>query len=432
MPTVAIVGMQWGDEGKGMAVDVFCESADVVVRFQGGNNAGHTVVVGDDKTILHLLPSGILHPGKVCIIGPGVVIDLRVLAGELDGLAQKGRDVKVGELYISDRSHIILPLHKDLDILREKAKGKGKIGTTGRGIGPSYEDKASRAGIRVCDLYDPEVLKARLEGVYREKRVLFESYGGSLKPMDELETELLELAERFRPFVTDTSLLLHELIATGKRVMFEGAQGTMLDIDHGTYPYVTSSSTLAGAVFAGSGIGPGMLDCVIGVAKAYTTRVGSGPFPTELAGEGGDYLRERGAEYGSTTGRPRRCGWLDGVVLKYAKRLNGVSRLVVTKLDVLDGLETIRICTSYEVNGERLETVPASLAKYSSCKPIYEELPGWPNETVKTARKYADLPENARRYLDRICEMLDVELALVSVGPRREETIVIGDPFAAL
>jgi len=429
MPTVAVVGMQWGDEGKGMAVDVFCGRADAVVRFQGGNNAGHTVVVGDDKTILHLLPSGILHPGKVCIIGPGVVIDLSVLAGELDGLAQKGREVEPGELYISDRSHIILPLHKELDILREKAKGKGKIGTTGRGIGPSYEDKASRAGVRVCDLYDREALDARLDGVYREKQVLFDSYGGSLKPMGELKSELTEFAKRFEPFVADTSSLLLELIGSGKRVMFEGAQGTMLDIDHGTYPFVTSSNTLAGAVFAGSGVGPGMLDSVVGVAKAYTTRVGSGPFPVELADETGDYLRERGAEYGSTTGRPRRCGWLDGVVLRYSKRLNGIKSLIVTKLDVLDGLDVVKLCTAYDCDGERLDTVPASLTKYSSCKPIYEKLPGWPNETVRTARSYSELPKNAKRYLDKICEMLDAELALVSVGPKREETIVIKDPF---
>ena len=429
MPTVAVVGMQWGDEGKGMAVDVFSEAADVVVRFQGGNNAGHTVVVGGEKTILHLLPSGILHPGKICIIGPGLVVDLRVLAGEIDELATKGRRIRTGELYISDRAHIILPLHKDLDILREESKGKAKIGTTGRGIGPSYEDKASRAGVRICDLYDEDVLEARLEGIYREKRALFDFYGGSLKPLDELKRELLAYAERFEPFVTDTSALLFELIESGKRVLFEGAQGTMLDLDHGTYPYVTSSSTLAGAIFSGAGISPYMLDKVIGVAKAYTTRVGGGPFPTELTDRTGDYLRERGAEFGATTGRPRRCGWLDAVVLRYSKRLNGISSLIVTKLDVLDGLEKINVCVAYELDGERLDTVPASLAKYSSCRPIYEELDGWPNASVRSARSYAELPRNAKRYLDRICELVGADIVLVSVGPGREETIVLKNPF---
>lgn len=427
--TVAIIGMQWGDEGKGMAVDVFAQKSDVIVRFQGGNNAGHTVVVGKDQTILHLLPSGILREGKICIIGHGVVIDLTVLANEINTLKQKGRNIKTGELFISDRAHLILPFHKDIDILREQAKGKGKIGTTGRGIGPAYEDKASRFGIRVCDLFDDDNLRSRLEEVYREKKALVDFYGGTIKPIGELKSELLAFAERFKPFVADTSALLFELISSGKKVVFEGAQGSMLDLEHGTYPFVTSSTTIAGGIFSGAGISPFLLDRVVGVAKAYTTRVGAGPFPTELSDERGDYLREKGGEYGATTGRPRRCGWLDAVVLNYSKRLNGISSLIVTKLDVLDGLEKIKICTGYELGGKRVQTIPASLKSYSSCAPIYEELDGWANESVKSARSYNELPKNARRYLERICELVDADLTLVSVGPKRDETIVIKDPF---
>ena len=428
MSTVAIIGMQWGDEGKGMAVDVFSQRADVIVRFQGGNNAGHTVVVGQDKTILHLLPSGVLHEGKVCIIGAGVVIDLAVLASEIDELAQKGRAIKTGELFISDRAHLILPFHKEIDVLREKSKGKEKIGTTGRGIGPAYEDRASRSGIRICDLYDSS-LGSRLEEVYREKSALVSFYGGTLKPIAEVISELLAFAERFEPFVADTSTLLCELISSGKKVVFEGAQGTMLDLDHGTYPYVTSSTTISGGVFSGAGISPFMLSRVVGVSKAYTTRVGAGPFPTELKDELGNCLREKGGEYGSTTGRPRRCGWLDTVVLNHAKRLNGISSLIVTKLDVLDGLETIKICTGYELDGRRIQSIPASLTSYSSCVPVYEELAGWPNESVNAARSYKQLPKNARRYLEKICELVEADLTLVSVGPKRDETIVIKDPF---
>lgn len=427
--TVAIIGMQWGDEGKGMAVDVFAQKSDVIVRFQGGNNAGHTVVVGKDQTILHLLPSGILRAGKICIIGPGVVIDLAVLASEIDALKQKGRIIKTGELYISDRAHLILPFHKDIDVLREQSKGKNRIGTTGRGIGPAYEDKASRAGIRVCDLYDNESLSSRLEEIYREKKALIDFYGGKIMPIEKLKNELLAFAEQFKPFVADTSALLFDLIKAGKRVVFEGAQGSMLDLEHGTYPFVTSSTTIAGGIFSGAGINPFLLDKVVGVAKAYTTRVGAGPFPTELSDEIGNYLRERGGEYGATTGRPRRCGWLDAVVLNYAKKLNGISSLIVTKLDVLDGLKKIKICTGYELNGQRIQTIPASLKSYSSCAPIYEELEGWANESVRSARSYSELPKNAKRYLERICELVDAELALVSVGPGRDETILIKDPF---
>ncbi len=414
MPNTIVVGTQWGDEGKGKVVDVLARDAGLVVRFQGGNNAGHTLVVEGETVILHLVPSGILNPNTRCLVGNGVVVDPRVLVGELDALAARGRPVAPPRLAISGGAHVILPYHQALDKLREAARGKAAIGTTGKGIGPTYEDKVARRGVRFADFIHPDTLRARLEAVLPEKnRMIVDWYGGEPLDVQALMDELAPFAERLAPFAVDSVALLHEAVDTGTSILFEGAQGTFLDVDHGTYPYVTSSNTVAGAACAGSGIGPTAIDEVVGIVKAYTTRVGSGPFPTELTGPLGERLRAVGHEYGATTGRPRRCGWFDARLVRHAVYVNGVTRVALTKLDVLSGLEELRICTGYE----GVVGVPADADRLSQVRPVYESLPGW-QEDITGCRSFAALPDNCRAYVER----------LVSVGPGREQTLA-RDPF---
>lgn len=424
MPAAVVIGAQWGDEGKGKVVDILAADADVIVRYQGGNNAGHTLVVDGQKTVLHLVPSGVLHEGKVCVIGNGVVVDPKILAGEIDALRARGflRDDSL--LRISDRAHVILPHHRAIDQARERLRGEGRIGTTGRGIGPTYEDKMARVGIRFADLVDPEVFEQALAATLREKNLyLREILGAEALDLDHTLAEYRALAERFAPHVGDTATFLHDALAAGRRVLFEGGQGTMLDIDHGTYPYVTSSNTTAGGVCTGSGVAPRQIDTVVGIAKAYTTRVGSGPFPTELHGDLGERLRKDGDEYGATTGRPRRCGWFDAVVVRHAVRLNGMDGLALTKLDVLTGVDPIRVCVAYEHRGRRIDAFPASLAVLRDVTPVYEDLPGW-TEPITGARSIADLPASARAYVQRLEALTGVPALMVSVGAGREQTIV--------
>jgi adenylosuccinate synthase len=430
MKSVVVVGTQWGDEGKGKIVDLLAPRADLIVRFQGGNNAGHTLVVGGEKTILHLIPSGVLHPQARCLIGNGVVVDPEVLTGEMDRLKAKGVDVGPGRVMLAERAHLILPYHKLLDGAREEQKPGTKIGTTGRGIGPCYEDKAARTGLRAVDLLDQAELTEKFLDRTAAKNFLLEKYFG--RPAFDAKAylpRLMELAARLAPHVVPGSLQVHQARAAGQSILFEGAQGCFLDIDHGTYPYVTSSNPVAGAVCAGAGLGPTHLDEVVGIVKAYTTRVGGGPFPTELTDETGDHLQRIGAEFGSTTGRKRRCGWLDGVVLAEAARLNGLTRVAVTKLDVLTGLNPLRICTAYELDGQRINHVPASLKKLARCRPVFEDWPGW-TEDIQTARTWDDLPGAARNYLDRLAEIAGAPISIVSVGPDREATVELADPFA--
>ena len=429
MSCVIVVGSQWGDEGKGKVVDLLTQQADVVVRFQGGNNAGHTLVVNGNQFILHLIPSGILHPGKRCLIGNGVVVDLEVLHKEVIGLRERGLTLGPENLAVSGKAHLILPYHKHLDAARESAKGSGSIGTTGRGIGPCYEDKVARVGIRVSDILDEQVFSDKVRENLKEKNFLFEHYlkVSTLDPQ-EICKSFLPLADFIRPYVADVSLLIDEAIKNKKRILFEGAQGTHLDIDHGTYPYVTSSNPVAGSACAGAGVGPNKIKAVVGIVKAYTTRVGGGPFPTELSDETGRFLREKGGEYGATTGRPRRCGWLDAVVLRDSVRLNGLSHLAITKLDVLSGIKTLRICTAYSYQGQTLETLPAPLKAVEGCRPIYEDLPGW-SQDLKGIRKRQDLPLEARNYLKRMEELMQVPIGIISLGPDREETITESNPF---
>ena len=429
MSNVVIVGTQWGDEGKGMVVDIFSEQADLIVRFQGGNNAGHTVVINGEKTIVHLLPSGVLHPNKRCVIGNGVVVDPKVLVEEVDKLAAKGRNLTPEDLVVSGRAHVILPQHREIDRLSELKKGEEAIGTTGRGIGPCYQDKAARHGLRFSDFADPEAFRAYLERYLPEKNHMMSCYfDGAELSVDAIYDEYIVFSKRLAPHVANTQRLLARELKAGKNVLFEGAQGCLLDIDHGTYPFVTSSNTTAGAVCTGAGVGPTAIHKVIGITKAYTTRVGAGPFPTELNDEIARHLQDHGAEFGSTTGRPRRCGWLDAVVLDYAREVNGLTGLVITKMDVLDGLKTIRICTGYTIDGEPVDGFPQTIAELERCRPVYEDLPGWEG-TVSTCRKLSDLPANARRYLDRITELTELDPYIVSVGPGREETILIKDAF---
>jgi len=425
---IVIVGTQWGDEGKGKIVDLLAEYADVVVRFQGGNNAGHTMVVEGEQFISHLVPSGILQK-KTCLIGNGVVVDPSVLVEELDKLKNKGIDTGPNLLKISEKAHVIMPYHKQIDLAREKMKGDQKIGTTGRGIGPCYEDKASRRGIRFVELIDAEVFKETVHAVLEEKNFYLKHYL-SAEPLDPepIVQQYRGYAERLAPHVVNISIVMNQAVKAGKQILFEGAQGTHLDIDHGTYPFVTSSNTVSGNACCGAGIGPKEITGVIGIVKAYTTRVGRGPFPTELFDEIGDTIQKKGAEFGATTGRKRRCGWLDTVLLQNAVRLNGLTGLVITKLDVLDGLESLKICTGYEYNGEILYDFPANLKILGACKPVFETLPGWP-EDISGLRKLEDLPKNARRYLDRIEELLETSIDIVSVGPGREETIIVNHPF---
>ena len=429
MANVVVIGAQWGDEGKGKVVDIYTEFADAVVRYQGGNNAGHTLVVGDEKVVLHLIPSGILHEGKRCVIGNGVVLDPEVFIMEITRLKANGYLKDDSALLLSEALHIIMPYHKRIDIAREAKSGAKKIGTTGRGIGPCYEDKTGRRGIRLMDLLDEKTFSRKVKDVLEEKNLILTQLLGD-KPFtfQEIYDEYMGYAETLRKYAADTSLLLHQDIKAGKSLLFEGAQGTLLDVDHGTYPFVTSSSTCSGGACTGSGVSPREIHEVIGIAKAYATRVGSGPFPTELEDETGEALRQAGREFGSTTGRPRRCGWYDVLVARYAVRVNGLSGIAITKLDVLSGLETVKVCTAYTYQGVVLDEVPASLEIIEQCSPIYEELPGW-SEDITGAKSLDDLPVNARNYLTRIEELSGAPIVLVSVGPRRDETIVLRNPF---
>jgi adenylosuccinate synthase len=429
MANVIVVGTQWGDEGKGKVVDLLSESADYIVRFQGGNNAGHTLVVEDKKFILHLIPSGILHSDKTCCIGNGVVLDPGVLLGEIENLSSNKVQVSPDNLVISGQAHVIMTYHQAVDNARELRKGKSKIGTTGRGIGPCYEDKASRAGIRFHELINPKMFTEKLKANLEEKNFYLEKFLGA-KPLDysQIADQYLAYGEQLRPYAGNVSELLDRARRQGKNILFEGAQGTHLDIDHGTYPFVTSSNVVAGGACSGAGIGPTCIDTVIGICKAYTTRVGGGPFPTELEDEVGRHLQEVGVEFGSTTGRPRRCGWLDMVVLKNAARLNGLTGLTITKLDVLSGLEQIRIATSYVHGTSSMENFPNECFTLESCKPSYMDFEGW-SEDITTARTFSDLPANTQSYLRAIEELAEIPLSIVSVGPGREQTIMMQNPF---
>ncbi|MET0152227.1 MAG: adenylosuccinate synthase [Candidatus Binatia bacterium] len=426
--TLVVIGAQWGDEGKGKIVDLLAERSDVIVRFHGGNNAGHTLVVGGEKTVLHLVPSGVLHHGKVCVIGNGVVVDPVVLLEEVDALRVRGFLRRDEDLRISEQAHLILPYHKAIDLARERLRGPGKIGTTGRGIGPAYEDKMARIGIRVADLLEERTFQEKLAANLEEKNAYLRSMLGE-EPLDfeSIFEPYRRIARRLRPHVADTSLFLDREIRAGKRVLFEGAQGTMLDVDHGTYPYVTSSNCVAGGALAGAGIAPGLLARSLGITKAYTTRVGAGPFPTELAGELGDRLRRDGDEYGATTGRARRCGWFDAVVVRHAARLSGLDGLAITKLDVLAGIDPLRICVGYRCGPDTLDHVPASATRLATAEPIYEDLPGF--QRLAPVKALDDLPVEAQRYLGRIAELTGVPVQIVSIGARRDQTLVVDDPL---
>jgi adenylosuccinate synthase len=420
LSTVVVVGTQWGDEGKGKITDFLAEQAEVVARYQGGNNAGHTILINGKKYKLHLIPSGIFYNNKVCVIGNGMVISPSALIEEINYL--HGHGVSTENLRISDRAHVIMPYHLKQDLLEEASKGDQKIGTTGKGIGPCYMDKAARVGIRIADLMDPiefeKKLRLNIENKNRIFSLLYDSEGVSA---DEILQEYLGYAEQIRAFVTDTSVVLNDAIDQGKRVLFEGAQGVMLDIDQGTYPFVTSSNPVAGGVSIGAGVGPTKIHQVIGVAKAYTTRVGDGPFPTELHNEVGDRIREVGNEYGTTTGRPRRVGWFDSVVVRHARRVSGITGLSLNSIDVMSGFETVKICSAYSYRGEVLEHYPANLKVLAECEPIYEEMPGW-SEDVTAVRSLDDLPLNARHYIERVSQLTGIPISIFSVGRNREQT----------
>ncbi|MGN2339810.1 adenylosuccinate synthase [Clostridium cagae] len=425
MSAFIVLGAQWGDEGKGKMTDYLAEEAEVVVRFQGGNNAGHTVEVGDKQYKLHLIPSGILYDDKLNVIGNGVVVDPKALFEEINYLEGVGVNVTPEKLIISDRAQLIMPYHKTLDVLKEKARGKNDIGTTGKGIGPCYTDKFERCGIRVCDLMHEDVFKEKLEENIRMKNeYITKVLGGEPLSFSEILNEYLEFAKKLRPFVQDTSVKVYDNIKANKTVLFEGAQGMLLDIDYGTYPYVTSSNTTAGGVCSGIGVGPNMVTNAVGITKAYTTRVGKGPFPTELLDETGDWIREKGHEYGVTTGRSRRCGWLDLVIVKTAARVSGLTSLAVTKIDTLAGLEKLKVCVGYKFDGKVIDYFPASLEDLAKCEPVYEEFDGW-DDSVAEARTYEELPENAKKYLNRIAEFTDTKISIIGVGPKREQTIRI-------
>jgi adenylosuccinate synthase len=423
MPAIALLGAQWGDEGKGKATDLLGERVDYVVKFNGGNNAGHTIVVGDEKYALHLLPSGILTPGVVPVIGNGVVIDLGVLFGEIDAITARGIDCS--RLVVSANAHIITPYHVQMDKVGERFLGKSKIGTTGRGIGPAYADKMSRLGVRVQDLFDPKILRQKVEGALETKnQLLVKGYNRKAIAVDDVVSELLVHADRLQPMVVDTALLLERALNEGKVVLLEAGQATMLDVDHGTYPFVTSSSATAGGACTGSGIPPTRIDRVVAVVKAYATRVGEGPMPTELIDADGERLRSVGAEFGVTTGRPRRCGWYDAVVARYAARVNGVTDFVLTKLDVLTGIEQIPVCVGYDVGGIRHDEMPMTQTEFHHATPIYELLPGW-EEDISGARAIEDLPKQARSYVEAVEAMSGAPISVVGVGPDRDETIAI-------
>lgn len=425
MSAFIVLGAQWGDEGKGKMTDYLAEEAEVVVRFQGGNNAGHTVVVGDKEYKLHLIPSGILYENKLNVIGNGVVVDPKALFEEITYLEGVGVKVTPEKLIVSDRAHLIMPYHKELDKLKEKARGKNDIGTTGKGIGPCYTDKFERCGIRVCDLMHKDIFEEKLkENIKTKNDYITKILGGEALNYDEILEEYLEFAEKLRPFVQDTSVRVYNDIKSDKTVLFEGAQGMLLDIDYGTYPYVTSSNTTAGGVSSGVGIGPNMITNAVGITKAYTTRVGKGPFPTELLDETGDWIREKGHEYGVTTGRSRRCGWLDLVIVKTAARVSGLTSLAVTKIDTLAGLEKIKVCVGYKFNDTIIDYFPASLEDLAKCEPVYEEFDGW-DDSVADVRNYEQLPDNVKKYLNRIAEFTDTKISIVGVGPKRDQTMRI-------
>lgn len=429
MPAHVVVGAQWGDEGKGKVVDLYTEFADVVVRYQGGNNAGHTLVVEKDgvkdKTVLHLIPSGILHAGKTCVIASGVVVDPGILLGEIDALRSRGYLQDPKQLLIAQNASVIMPFHRALDLAREASRGANKIGTTGRGIGPCYEDKTARRAIMMRDLLDEASLRAKLERILPEKNCLLAHYGADTLELDAVVVELLELGERLSVYIGDAGQFVNRQLRLGRQVLFEGAQGTLLDINLGTYPYVTSSNTTAAGVCTNAGVAPNALDGIVGITKAYCTRVGGGPFPSELDDEVGEHLRRVGHEFGSTTGRPRRCGWIDAAALRYAARINGMTGIAITKLDVLTGLDTIRVCTRYVADdGTEYDEPPMDAATLEGVTPVYEDMPGW-REDICDVREWDDLPKNAQRFLRRIEMMLEVPIVLISVGPARAETIVL-------
>lgn len=428
MASAVVVGTQWGDEGKGKITDYLSEKAEVVARYQGGNNAGHTIVFGGKKYKLHLIPSGIFYKEKICIIGNGLVIDPKALVQELKYLHDQGIDTS--NLRISNRAHVILPYHIKLDIVEEESKGDDKIGTTKKGIGPAYMDKVARVGIRIADLLDREEFEAKLERNLKEKNRLFEKFyevEGFTK--EEIFEEYFEYGQQVAKYVVDTSVVLNDALDEGKSVLFEGAQGVMLDIDQGTYPFVTSSNPIAGGVTIGSGVGPSKINRVVGVSKAYTTRVGDGPFPTELINEIGDLIREVGKEYGTTTGRPRRVGWFDSVVVRHARRVSGITDLSLNSIDVLTGIETLKICVAYKYRGEVIEEFPASLKMLADCEPVFEEFPGW-TEDISGVKSLDELPENARNYVERISQLTGIPLTIFSVGPDRNQTNLLRDVFA--
>ena len=427
LANVVVIGAQWGDEGKGKITDLLSRSADVVVRYQGGVNAGHTIVVDDQVLKLHLIPSGILYPDTVCLIGSGTVVDPKVMLGELDMLIANGIDIS--GLKLSSTAHVTMPYHRLLDEAMEKQRGDRKIGTTGRGIGPTYADKSQRSGIRVIDLLDEARLRDRLDGPLKEKNQLLQTIYG-VEPLDaeDVISEYLAYGKRLAPHVVDCTREIHQAARDRKNILFEGAQGTLLDLDHGTYPYVTSSNPISGGACIGAGVGPTLIDRVIGVAKAYTTRVGEGPFPTELEGSLNDHLCDRGGEFGTTTGRRRRCGWFDGVIGRYAVGVNGLDCLAITKLDVLDELDELQVCVAYDLDGERIEHFPSCAEEFARCKPIFVTLPGWQCPTAE-CRTLEDLPEKAMAYLRFLADLMEVPIAIVSLGAGRDQTIVVEDPI---
>ncbi|HOA99840.1 MAG TPA: adenylosuccinate synthase [Candidatus Atribacteria bacterium] len=430
MAVSIVVGTHWGDEGKGKIVDYLGENAQVVARAQGGNNAGHTVIVEGEKYVFHLLPSGVLHPGKVGILGDGMVVDPSSLLGEIDFLRQKGKDVSE-RLFLSSKAHLVLPYHRILDGIYENIRGGRKLGTTGKGIGPAYEDKVSRWGIRVGDLEDEKLFAQKLRVALDYKNLLLErAFNQPPLPYDKILEDYLGYASLLRPYIADTSKMIYQFYREGKNILIEGAQGTMLDLDHGTYPFVTSSYPVAAGSLLGVGLGLGSISNleVLGVCKAYTTRVGEGPFPTELREEMGDYLRDKGGEYGATTGRPRRCGWLDGVILRYAARINGITSLALTKLDVLGGIDSLKVCRAYLVEGEEVDDFPVSSHLWDKCEPVYEEMEGW-EEDISSVSSYYDLPSSAQRFVEFIEDFMQIPIAIVSVGKERRNTLVRKEIF---
>lgn len=425
MSTLVVVGSQWGDEGKGKITDLLSEEADIIVRYQGGCNAGHTVVIGDKQFIFHLIPSGILHKGKKCLIGNGVVVDPESLLQEMENLKKEGVEID-GKLFIDPKTHIVLPYHKTLDELKEKKRGKDKLGTTKRGIGPAYIDKIARTGIRMVDLIDEKSLSKKLEINWKEKTEIFNKlYGLNMSNQEKINLikKYQEYGQLLKKYLMDVSLYLNQAIKEDKKILFEGAQGTLLDVDHGTFPYVTSSNPIAGGACVGTGVGPTKIDKVIGITKAYTTRVGRGPLPTEIQGEMEEYIRQKGREFGATTGRPRRCGWFDTVVVNYAVRINGMDSVALTKIDVLSDLDKIKICTSYKYDGKLIKEFPASLEILQKCIPVYEEMKGWKKD-ISQVTNYEDLPRQLKAYISRIEELVRTKVVIVSVGPKRSQTII--------